>query len=100
MLFYALVNKHYKSADLMIEHMKGRELIKGRNLMTALSATLITPNYHYFETLVNWEGKKVDLHEVLVIVQRQRRSFISYVCKMHRKYEGQNEDINKIFKYL
>jgi len=29
-----------------------------------------------------------------------KRSFISYLCKMHRRYEGQNADIKKMFEYL
>ena len=68
--------------------------------MTALSATLISPSYKYFDMLVNWEGNKVDLHEELVIENRQKRSFVTYLCKMHRKYEGKNKDIKRIFKYL
>jgi hypothetical protein len=54
----------------MLKYMKRRKLKIGRNDMTALSATLITPNYKYFEILVNWEGEKVDLHNVLVINHR------------------------------
>ena len=48
--------------------MKGKKLQKGRNQMTALSATIIEPNFKYFEMLVNWEGNQVDLHEELVRV--------------------------------
>jgi len=68
MLFYALVNKKYLSADELILAMKGKKLQKGRNQMTALSATIIEPNFKYFEMLVNWEGNQVDLHEELVRV--------------------------------
>lgn len=100
MLFFALVNKHYDSADLMLKYMKGRKLVYGRNSMTALSATLITPSFKYFEILVNWDGNKVDLHDEQVITHRQKRSFIAYLCKMHRLYEGKNKDIKDMFEYL
>lgn len=90
MLYYAIINKKYKSADQLILALKGKKILRGRNQMTALSASVIEPNFMYFEMLVNWENNQVDLHEELVVVKRMKRSFISYLCKMHRKYEGQN----------
>jgi hypothetical protein len=100
MLFYALVNKKYESVEKLLTAMACRKLQRGRNMMTALSATVIEPNIDYFLRLVNWEGNQIDLHEELVVVKRDKRSFVSYLCKMHRIHEGKNEDIKAMFKYL
>ena len=64
MLFKAIVERKYDSANVLLDFMKDKPLKFGRNQMNALSATVISPNIHYFKSLVNWDGKKVNFNEL------------------------------------
>lgn len=98
--------------------------------MSALSATVIEPNYKYFELLAEWNSSIVpgfnsksiieefnmlktsnsdnlNLHSSFVNFndleineKRIKKSFIIYLCKKHRKLEGKNVEIKKMFEYL
>lgn len=62
MPFYTIVNQKKESTKKLLDYMAGSKLDKGRNMMSALSATVITPNYELFEKLVNWGGNQIDLN--------------------------------------
>ena len=93
--------------------------------MTALSATVIEPNYKYFELLAEWNSSIVpgfnsktiikentmintnnsdnlyssfvNFNDLIIVEKRIKKSFIIYLCKKHRKFEGKNVELKKMF---
>ena len=61
MLFYALVNRKYKSARKLLEYINKANfssLKKGRNNMHPISACMISPNIEFFKILLERETSK------------------------------------------
>jgi hypothetical protein len=83
---------------MLLNAMEGRCLKVGRNMMTALSATIMRPNFKNFKFLYEWETKHGsgitscidDLNKLVIIENKRKKSFISYLCRKHRLTEGKN----------
>lgn len=102
MLFYALVNRKYTSAEKILMYIQKANISSlkiGRNGMKPIAATVISPNIEYFKRLIEKEPyMNID---TLVIedldLNHKSMSFISYLCKKHRVTKGKNNDIKQIF---
>ena len=108
MLFYALVNQKYNSADKILEYINKANITTlkvGRNQMKPVAATVISPNFEYFKIMIEKEKttQGYDFDSIMVEdskLTHQLRSLVSYLCKKHRITKGKNEDIKQMFGFL
>lgn len=98
MLFYALVNRKYNSANKILEYIRKanlKSLKVGRNDMRPIAACIISPDIEFFRRLMDREVTK-DVDSITIEdlrLTKRMYSFVHYLCKKHRMTKGRNEDI-------
>jgi hypothetical protein len=101
MLFYALVNQKYKSADKILQYINKANITTlkiGRNQMKPVAATVISPNFEYFKKMIEKEKTAFGIDFDLILIEdsnlnNQIYTFVSYLAKKHRITKGKNEEI-------
>ena len=70
--------------------------------MSPIAATVIKPNFEYFEKLYRVHDSKIDELKVFdkELTKNKPRSLLSYICKKHVRLQGKNEELIKIFSFL
>ena len=104
MLFYSLMREKLVAADQILTRFEQLEKSPGigANMMSPLAATLIVPNYKFFERIFKLHKKKgikfTDLNFIDDL--NESESLISFACKTHVRLNGKNKEMESIYQLL